>query len=286
MQICGRDFTSQEIDWINDKVQTCPDLNRVQLSRLFCRHVAWTTPGGGLKEMSCRVALLRLEKNGRIRLPVVQKKVSRQTKVRYSEKGRPQEAIRIDAGKIELCLEPVRRKTSPLFNELIQRYHYLGYCRMCGAQMRFFVYAAKDLVGLLGFSAAAWRVAGRDDLIGWSDAQRKAHLHRVVNNSRFLILPWVESKNLASRILAHAARKLPGFWQHRYGYKPLLLETFVEKQRFVGTCYKAANWIYMGDTTGRGKDDKTHRPNRSIKAVWGYPLNKRFKTYLNAGANT
>ena len=277
MQICGRTFTPDEIDWINEKVQTCPDLNRVRLSQLFCRHIDWTTPGGGLKEMSCRVALLRLEKSGLIRLPAVQKKVSRSTLVRLSEKGRPQPPIRIDAAKIELCIEAVQRKTAPFFNELIQRYHYLGYSRMGGAQMRFFVYAANHLVGLLGFSAAAWRVAGRDEYIGWSDAQRKAHLHRVVDNSRFLILPWVESKNLASRILSHAARRLPGYWQQRYGYKPWLLETFVEKQRFAGTCCKAANWICVGDTLGRGKWDCQNKWDKPIKSIWLYPLNRRFK---------
>jgi hypothetical protein len=277
VQICGRTFTPAEIHWINEKVETCPDLNRVQLSKQFCRHVDWTTPGGGLKEMSCRVALLRLEKSGLIRLPAVQKKVSRTTSVRLTEKGRPQQPIRIDAGKVELCLSPVKRKTAPLFNELIQRYHYLGYSRMCGAQMRFFVYTAEQLVALLGFSAAAWRVAGRDDFIGWSDAQRKAHLHRVVNNSRFLILPWVEGKNLASRILALAARKVPDFWQQRYGYKPWLLETFVEKQRFAGTCYKAANWIWVGDTLGRGKWDRQNKWDKPVKSIWLYPLDRRYK---------
>jgi hypothetical protein len=277
LQICGRNFTPEEIHWINQKVATCPDLNRVQLSKQFCRHVEWITPGGGLKQMSCRVALLRLEKSGLIRLPAVQKKVSRTTKVRLTEKGRPQQPIRIDAGKVELCLSPVKRKTAPLFNELIQRYHYLGYSRMCGAQMRFFVYTAKQLVALLGFSAAAWRVAGRDEFIGWSDAQRKAHLHRVINNSRFLILPWVEGKNLASQILSHAARKVPDFWQQRYGYKPWLLETFVEKQRFAGTCYKAANWICVGDTLGRGKWDRQNNWDKPIKSIWLYPLDRRYK---------
>lgn len=277
MQICGRDFTPAEIDWINQKVQIYPDLNRVQLSRLFCQHIDWTTPGGGLKEMSCRVALLRLEKSGLIRLPAVQKKVSRITKVCCSAKGEPQPPIRIAAGKIQLCLEPVKRKTAPLFNELIQRYHYLGYSRMCGAQMRFFVRAGKHLVALLGFSAAAWRVAGRDRFIGWSDAQRKTHLHRVISNSRFLILPWVECKNLASRILAHAARHLPEFWQQRYGYKPWLIETFVEKQRFAGTCYKAANWICVGDTLGRGKWDRQNQFGKPIKSIWLYPLDRRYK---------
>jgi len=277
VQICGRTFSAQEIDWINEQIEKRPDLNRVRLSMLFCRHAAWTKPGGGLKDMSCRVALLRLEKSGLIRLPAPQKKVSRLTRVHYSKKGEARDPIRIDAGNVALDLEAVKRKTAPFFNELIQRYHYLGYSRMGGAQMRFFVYAGNELVALLGFSAAAWRVAGRDDYIGWSDAQRRTHLHRVINNSRFLILPWVQGKNLASKILAHAARKLPGCWQQRYGYKPWLLETFVEKKRFAGTCYKAANWIPVGDTLGRGKWDRQNKFDKPVKSIWLYPLNRQYK---------
>lgn len=280
MQICGRHFTSQEIAWINEQVQLYPDLNRVQLSRIFCQHVDWKKPGGGLKEMSCRVALLRLEKSGLIRLPARRKTVPVITRIRYSKKGEPQPRTPIDAGKAQLFLEPVKRNTASLFNEMIQRYHYLGYSRMCGAQMRFFVRTENCLVALLGFCAAAWRVAPRDQFIGWNDEQRKDNLHRLVNNSRFLILPWIDSKNLASRILAHAARNLPVYWHHHYGYKPLVLETFVEKQRFVGTCYKAANWICVGDTVGRGKWDRTRDFGKPVKSIFLYPLAKRFKEQL------
>lgn len=277
MQICGRTFTAPEIDWINRQVETLPDLNRAELSRLFCRHVDWTTPEGCLKQMSCRVAMLRLEKSGKIHLPAPLKKVSRHSKICYTQEGEPRQLIRIDAGSARLVFEAVKRKTAPFFNELIERYHYLGYSRMGGAQMRFFVYAANELVALLSFSAAAWRVAPRDEYIGWSSAQRNTHLHRVVNNSRFLILPWVESKNLASRILSHAAKKLPEFWQQRYGYKPWLMETFVEKQRFAGTCYKAANWICAGDTLGRGKWDRCNQFDKPVKSIWLYPLDRSYR---------
>jgi hypothetical protein len=277
VQICGRLFSSDEIAWIRYKVSELPQLNRVQLSRLFCQHVNWRKPDGGLKEVSCRVALLRLQRAGLIRLPVRQKQVSSITKLRRNKKGDPQPRLLVDAGRTELSLEPVKRNSAAFFNELIQRYHYLGYSRMCGAQMRFFVSAGKDLVALLGFSAAAWRVAARDSFIGWNEAQRKVHLYRLVNNSRFLILPWVEGKNLASRILSHAAKKLPQYWQQRYGYRPLLLETFVEKQRFAGTCYKAANWICVGDTLGRGKWDRHNQFDKPIKSIWLYPLDRRYK---------
>ena len=200
--------------------------------------------------------------------------------MRYSEKGRPQEPIRIAAGKVELCLSPVKRKTAPLFNELIQRYHYLGYSRMCGAQMRFFVYTANQLVALLGFSAAAWRVAGRDEFIGWSDAQRKAHLHRVVNNSRFLLFPWVEVANLASHALGQLARRVGDDWQARWGYRPLLLETFVDPARFRGSCYRAAGWALLGRTSGEGLVRPGKQYRTSPKLIFAKPLQADFRALL------
>jgi len=280
LQICGRQFSRLEIDWIRHRVESSPDVNRAQLSRMFCRQVGWYKPDGGLKEMSCRVAMLRLSRGGLIRLPAPKKKNGVVQKIKRTEKGQPATDMYFEAGQVELSLEPVSRKTAPLFNELIDRYHYLGYRRMGGAQMRFFVRAAEKPVALLGFSAAAWRVAPRDAFIGWTEPQRKRQLHRVVDNSRFLLLPWVHSKNLASRILSYAARKLPLYWQQRYNYRPLLLESFVEKQRFAGTCYKAANWICVGHTKGRGKWDTHRNYAKPVKTIWLYPLDRRYKEGL------
>lgn len=280
MQICGRHFSEAEIDWIRHQVESEPDTNRVQLSRMFCRHVGWYKPDGGLKEMSCRVAMLRLERSGWIRLPAPRNKNGAVQPVRRTEKGKPGPDVHLKAGQVSLSLEPISRKTAPLFNELIDRYHYLGYRRAGGAQMRFFIQAAGERVALLGFSAAAWRVAPRDAFIGWTEEQRKTNLHQVVDNSRFLLLPWVHGKNLASRILSHAARKLPDYWQARYRYRPVLLETFVEKQRFAGTCYKAANWICVGQTQGRGKWDVKKRYAQPVKTIFLYPLQRRFREVL------
>lgn len=280
MQICGRHFPPSEIDWIRDQVKSRPDLNRLELSRLFCRHVGWFKPDGGLKEMSCRVAMLRLERSGQIRLPEPKTRPAPVKKVGRTVAGQVQEAIELDAGSVDLALEPVERKSSALWNELIDRYHYLGYCRMGGAQLRFFVRASGKLVSLLGFSAAAWRVAPRDEFIGWTEDQRKRRLHLIVDNSRFLILPWVHGKNLASRILSHAARKLPEHWQHRYNYRPVLLESFIEKTRFAGTSYKASNWICVGQTLGRGKWDRKNAYGKPVKTIWLYPLERRFKEAL------
>ena len=280
MQICGRHFSESELDWIRCQLKNNPDLNRARLSRLFCRHAEWHKPDGGLKEMSCRVALLRLERHGLIRLPAPKNTPPATGNIRRTEKGEPKPPVELQAGRIDLIIEPVDRKSSPLWNELIDRYHYLGYSRAGGCQMRFFIYASGHLVALLGFSAAAWRVAPRDRFIGWTDHQRKNHLHRVINNSRFLILPWVQCKNLASRILSFASRKLPGLWQERYHYRPLLLESFVEKERFAGICYKASNWICVGQTLGRGKWDHNNAFDKPVKSIWLYPLDRRFREDL------
>jgi hypothetical protein len=274
MQMCGRYFSAHDIDWIRDQVDRLPDLTRIQLSRLFCQNAGWTKPDGGLKEMSCRVAMLRLERAGLIRLPKPRTRPAPVKTIGRTVHGEPRPPVVIDAGA-PLAIVPVERNTSALWNELIDRYHYLGYRRMGGAQMRFFVHAGGQCVALLGFSAAAWRVAPRDAFIGWSQAQRKANLHLVVDNSRFLILPWIQSRNLASRILARAARMLPDAWQTRYRYRPVLLETFVETPRFTGTCYQAANWTCVGRTLGRGKWDRRHAADKPVKTVWLYPLQRR-----------
>jgi len=163
-----------------------------------------------------------------------------------------------------------------MWNELIDRYHYLGYHPLPGAQLRYLAFSGSQVLAALGFGAAAWKVAPRDEFIGWSSEQRVDNLALIVNNARFLILPWVESKNLASRLLSMVARQLPPHWETRYGYRPVLLETFVE-QRFRGTCYRAANWIHVGKTQGRGKLDRHHRFEIPVKEVFLYPLRRDFR---------
>ena len=163
---------------------------------------------------------------------------------------------------------------------MIERYHYLGHKPLPGAQLRYLVYSSNQPVALLGFGAAAWMCAPRDHYIGWSHEQRKRQLHLVVNNARFLILPWIRSKNLASMVLAKAARILPDQWDAIYGYRPVLLETFVEKPRFQGTCYKAANWTYLGQTKGRGKLGPAGKQSVPIKDLWVQPLDRRFREML------
>lgn len=233
--------------------------------------------------MSCRVLLLKLHRSGAIELPAPQngnnngKKFTRLTKA-----GEPREAIHAPAGDLlPISLELIDKKVdSLLWNELMERYHYLGYTPLPGAQIRYFIRSGARLLGAIGFSAAAWKIGPRDVWIGWTPTRREQNLHLIVNNSRFLILPWVNSKNLASHVLSLCARQLPSDWQQAYGYTPVLLETFVEKDRFAGTCYKAANWSLVGVTKVRGKLDRFNEHALSVKDIYLYPMKKQFRKSL------
>ncbi|MCP4967706.1 MAG: DUF4338 domain-containing protein [bacterium] len=183
-----------------------------------------------------------------------------------------------------LRLSPVTDKgASRLWNGLIDRYHYLGYTPLPGAQVRYLIESDQGLLGALGFGAAAWKVASRDRWIGWDRAGREAHLGRVLNNARFLLLPWIRVKNLASKVLSLSALQVAEDFAARYGERPVLLETFVEIPRFAGTCYRAANWRYLGETAGRGKADRTHRATLPRKGVYVYPLRADFRRVLGVG---
>jgi hypothetical protein len=281
MHYCGRDFSEQEIEWIRGLRLSSPGISRRALSIRFCEHWEWRKPDGGLKEMSCRVAFLKMHREGVITLPPPKGTLNRaRLHAQRSFLTLPKELVRKKAGGFDLSLELVEKGRLKLWNEFIDRYHYLGYNPLPGAQIRYFVKEHDEILALLGFSAAAWKTAPRDSFIGWDAQRRKQNLHLVVNNSRFLVLPWVQSKNLASRILALAGKRLPSDWQARYNYRPVLLESFVEKERFEGTCYKAANWVYVGDTQGRGKLDIRHEHKVPVKAVWVYPLHRCYRDLL------
>jgi hypothetical protein len=224
-----------------------------------------------------------MQEDGLIQLPPSQQKnPNKKRRIRPSPKTDPQPLVNQPVQTLpELCLQQVgTRKDSTLWNEYIHRYHYLGYQPLPGAQIRYIAKSKDYILALLGFGAAAWKTAPRDRFIGWTDQQRQRNLHLIVNNARFLILPWIKSPNLASKLLGMAAKQLPDDWHKRYGYRPLMLETFVESPRFLGTCYKAANWIWVGQTKGRGKLDVKHKANLPIKDIWLYPLAKTFKHLL------
>ncbi|MCP4236264.1 MAG: DUF4338 domain-containing protein [Aestuariibacter sp.] len=281
VRYCGRDFSEVELIQLRQLITQNPGCNRAELSRLTCQRLGWYKADGGLKQMSARVAMLRMQEDGLISLPAPLRLRPDPT-VYITERSAPGRAITCSAGKLKpLTLQRLENKTdSSLWNELIQRYHYLGHKPLPGAQLRYFVYSKSQVIALLGFGAAAWQTAPRDHYIGWRHDQRKQNLHLIVNNARFLILPWIDSKNLASMILAQIAKQLPDDWQRKYHYRPVLLETFVEKPRFVGTCYKAANWLYLGQTKGRGKLGPAGKQSVPIKDLWVYPLDRAFRQLL------
>ncbi len=281
MRYCGRDFAPTEIDLIRELLKT-PQINRARLSRQVCERLGWWRENGALKDMSCRVALNRMQADGLIALPAPRNPKP----VAYRSYPHIEQAVLEPSSipAVELATLSVdlvlTRADSLLWNAYIERHHYLGHQLMPGAQLRYFVRAAGHIVAALGFGASAWKVKPRDQVIGWTRDQRQRNLHLIVNNARFLILPWIRCKNLASRILALTAKRLPDDWHARYAYRPVLLETFVEKPRFTGTCYKAANWQPLGDTQGRGKLDTLHRNAHPIKSIWVYPLVRHFQRHL------
>ena len=278
---CGRDFSEQEFEQIRCLIHDNPGFHRADLSREVCRMLRWLKPDGGLKEMSCRVAMLRMHEDGRIQLPPPRRTKPGPRPFKPSSATDPQEPITEPVHQLgQLQLELVDKGSSKRWNEYIERYHYLGYTPLPGAQLRYFVTVNHQPIALLGFAAAAWQIAPRDQFIGWNRQQREHKLHYLVNHARFLILPWVQSKNLASKILGMAVRQLPDDWESRYCIRPVLLETFVETDRFTGTCYKAANWIYVGKTKGRGKLGPAGKQSVPIKDLWLYPLHRRFRSTL------
>lgn len=287
-RFCGRMFTCAEIAQIRQLIATNPDMNRAGLSRAVCDELGWMKRDGGRKDMSCRVAMLRMHRAGLITLPPpANSNGNRNHRPRITPASDPEFPVSLPAGALgalELRLVENSRDSS-LWNEFVERYHYLGYQPLPGAQLRYLVSAGDKLLALLGFGASAWKTGPRDRWIGWTVEERKRQLHLVVNNARFLILPWIRSKNLASRILGTVTRRLPRDWNECYGYQPVLIETFVERDRFQGTCYRAANWIHVGQTQGRGKLDVKHENAVPVKDVFLLPLHKQFRRRLCLGTN-
>jgi hypothetical protein len=278
----GRVFSPPEIEQVQALIRAHPQASRQQLSYRVCELFEWRKPDGGLKDMSCRVALLRMHREGLIELPPPAHQVNPcRSFGRRTAQAEPEALLEAAVHELgELRLVRVERPASGLWNEYIERYHYLGYKPLAGAQLRYFAYAGERLVGLLGYGAAAWKTGPRDAWIGWSREQRRRNLGGVVNNARFLVLPWVRVKGLASKLLAMAARGLGEDSAGCYGYRPVLLESFVEVERFAGTCYRAANWLCVGQTQGRGKLGDHRVGQVPIKSVWVYPLVGNFREHL------
>ncbi len=282
---CARDFSAEDMEVVRHLTVTLP--NRSAIAAELCAVLGWRRPDGRPKEMSARVALLRMERDGLITLPPPRNPNGNGHVLRYAKpelrwvKAAPPSLSAL--GRIELVVVDTPA-ASRRWRGLIASYHYLGNTHFAGAQLRYLVESSWGTLGALGFAASAWKCAPRDSHIGWAPPTREARLHLVVGNARFLILPHVRVPNLASTVLARAARRLPADWQTAYGYSPVLLETFVQADRFTGTSYRAANWIHVGQTQGRGKLDRYNRYALPIKDIYLYPLRRDYRRILTTPA--
>lgn len=283
----GKVATTDDVEFIKRFIAENPHDSRRSLSKKLCEVWNWVQPNGALRDMVCRGFLLQLHRAGYIKLP--QSKFTPNNP--FVNRGSPpkvaidQTSICSTLSKIQpLEIRQVRRTSfEKLFNSLVAQHHYLGYCHPVGEHLKYIVFAEGRPIACLSWSSAPRHIGCRDRFIGWSADIRKKNLHLIAYNIRFLILRWVRVPYLASHILGRIAKVLPVDWQRVYNHRIYFLETFVDTERFKGTCYKAANWIYLGNTTGRGKNDQTHKANRSIKAVWGYPLSRDFREVLQRG---
>lgn len=286
----GRTFQKQELELMRQISQDYAVLGITEIARTVCELLDWKRPSGGLKNHECRLLFEQLRDEGVLRLPPVRALGPRgPRKVALTEASQPGCEL---TGSAAVC-EPLRMtlvtaasEDSALWRQYVERYHYLGYRAPVGAQLRYMVHAGgaagDTVVACLGWTSPAWKMAARDRWIGWSPSERERNLQSIVNNSRFLILPWVRVKGLASKILARCAKQLPTDWAAQYGYRPLLLETLVDSARFKGTCYRAANWIHAGSTTGRGRMDRYHEADGSPKDIYLYPLCRNVQARLRA----
>src|SRR5262249_39961316 len=280
----GRQVSSEDILYIRELIAADPQQSRRALSKKLCEAWAWRQPNGTLRDMVCRGLLLRLDRAGMITLPPVDY-------VRHNplaSRARPAPVL-IDTTPMEgqladiqpLDFEQVRRTADEsLFNSLMEEHHYLGYEQPVGEHLKYLVWAQGRPLACLAWSSAPRHLGSRDRYIGWSGEARRRNIRFIAYNTRFLILPWVQVPNLASYMLSRMAGRLSADWEQVYGHPIYFLETFVDPERFRGTCYRAANWILLGRTTGRGKYEQPNRPNGSIKEFLGYPLTRRFRQLL------
>jgi len=280
----GREVTVADAAFIRQLIAASPLATRRALSQKLCAAWGWVQANGRPRDMVCRGLLLTLHRAGHIQLPPQHHRPPNP----LARRARPAPTV-IDTTPLAcglrtlrpLTVQQVRRtQAEPLFNSLIEQYHYLGYTQPVGEHLKYLVYAGQRPIACLAWSSAPRHLGCRDRFIGWSAVARRQNIRFLAYNLRFLILPWVRVPHLASHLLGCMARRLPQDWTALYGQPVYFLETFVDPQRFRGTCYRAANWTYLGRTTGRGKADQTGRPNRPIKEVLGYPLCPDFRRLL------
>ncbi len=285
MKYRGRLVTHQNVEYMRALIASRPDASRYALSKEVCREWGWAQANGALCDGVCRSMMLALHRSGHIELPPPRWELKRP----MARHRRPalvevdQSLVRCKLGALgPLRIDQVRRTThESLCNSLISEHHYLGYTRPVGEHLKVLVWSGERVVACFVWQSAPRHLGPRDRYIGWDATARRANIRFVVYNSRFLVMPWVEVPHLASHLLGRMVRMLPGEWQRIYGHPVYFAETFVDPSRYRGTCYRAANWVDLGQTTGRGKDDQTKRANRPLKDVLGYPLHRRFKALLS-----
>lgn len=278
----ARELTDKDVVFIRELVHQHYDKGRSHISRLLCRTWNWVQANGKLKEYAARDLLLRLEEQGFIELPPRRRPKNNLKAPRFDQV--PLFSSQSLCGSVSdydsPILEPVTRENQYLWGYLLAHYHYLGVPTLVGEHRRYLASLNGQVVACLAWASAAWKVKGRDAFIQWTPAAKKKKLHGVVNNTRFLILPWIRIKHLASRLLSLSVRRLCSDWESTYGHSVYLAETFVDRSRFQGTCYKASNWIHVGDTRGSRKQGNAYHYHGQPKAVFVYPLNRHFRRYL------
>ena len=287
IKFCGRQISAEDLALIQELAVDFWGIPRSELAATVCELLSWERPNGQLKTRECIFFLEDLGARGWLKLPRKRNTVRGKARpIARTEDAREQAPIQgtlSQLGGVSLELV-VNKEQDKQFKELVDRYHYLGYKNPFGARLRYLIKcAAGRLLGCLQFTSPAWKVQARDRWIGWTAPEREAKLQHVVQNSRFLILPWVTVPHLASHILGQSARRLPADWYEMYRVRPYLLETFVE-ERFAGTSYAAANWVKLGQTRGRGRMDKQHKNDKAIKSVWVLSLHRRAREILTIGS--
>src|SRR5205823_2098739 len=290
MKISGQEIDEKIIAKIQELIDRDLKVSRGQLSRHICEELKWRSRNGRLQEVGCRKALVNLHRRGAIRLedakafPVPRRVPGTARKLEFAAVPEVYGRLK-DLQPVGIVLiESGDRAESGIWNELMGSYHYLGAGPLCGSQIRYLIRSEEQgWLGGLAFSAAAWKVQPRDEWIGWSNEGRQEHLEQIVNNSRFLILPHLHVPHLASHVLGLVLRRLRSDWKRRYGYEPALVETFVEAQRFKGTSYRAANFIDVGQTQGRGRQDRGNRKELPVKHIFVYEWNGEARQNLCAG---
>jgi len=280
---CGRVITTEELADIRETVATCSGLSRSELALTIGEHLEWYSATGSLKLDACVKLLEKLETQGVLSLP--EKQLSSgwgQKHIPQTNRTEARELLEGSVGNLgPFRLVPVTEKEDiGLWNEYVSRYHYLGYKQPFGCHQRYFITSEHGKLGCLLFSGAAKALRERDKWLGWSKDERLRNLGFVVNNNRFLMFPWVKVKYLASHALGQAVRRLGDDWQQRWGYRPVVVETFVDPERYAGTCYRASNWLYLGNTTGTGLARIGKSYTSSPKKIFVLPLVTDFRTVL------